>query len=416
MSARKNAILGILGGLVGLGTHAALLVVFFTQSHGLFQVFLHLALAAALGLVGLVVAILCRRSPATLVVLLPAVGVLGFVPRPLSWAPAGVLLVAAGIVAGLSLRNTARSLSRSRPQPVTISSDRGPLHWSEAARLGVPAQPAPPTSRSSQASWSPARKTWMAAAVAVTAAIVVAVSVLPWDSAPAIDRDSPSVQGPAATSTTLAAAGDSEQRTTTSVESATSSALTTSTTDNDGYDTYVDEDLGFSLSYPSAWRNTDPGEVGPRVYGGRDQASAKAYQDSFVSAAFADWQGPTYDGCYLDFVWVEAFADPQGEAPPLGELKAARAEYVQEFMEAFPDVELLVPIRDVQIGMARGFKYTWAIPMDRYTEIVTECVLLADGVWYYLALASAENDWDANLPIFESVLQSFTVTGTSPVI
>ena len=81
--------LGILGGLAGIGVHTALLIRFFSQSHGLFQVFLDLLLALLLGLAALLITVLCRRSPWITAVFSLSLGILGFFPRPLSWIPAG---------------------------------------------------------------------------------------------------------------------------------------------------------------------------------------------------------------------------------------------------------------------------------------------------------------------------------------
>ena len=154
--------------------------------------------------------------------------------------------------------------------------------------------------------------------------------------------------------------------------------------------------------------------MGPRVYGGASQSFAKAYQDEFVAATFADWKSPTYDGCYLDYIWVEVYDDPEGEAPSLDEMKAARAEYIENVLTVYPAVKLTQPLRDVQIDVARGFKFTWSFPVDRYSEVVTECILVADGVWYYFALASVEDDWKTNQAVFDKVLQSFTAPDSTP--
>jgi hypothetical protein len=385
MSIRSHTLLGVLGGAAGLVTHAVLLVRFFSQSQGLFRVFLELALAAALGLAALLVTLWCRRAPLTLAVLLPAIGVLGFLPRPLTWAAAGVLLIAAGVLAGLSARRT------------------------------VPAKPG-------RSPWTQNQVTGITVAVILLAGVAVIVSLLSWDSLLGIDGSSSSAQSPPTTSTTLASASTHSTTTsTTAAGPATTAPVTsttvppvTSTTVDDGYDTYVDADWGFTVDYPSTWRNTDPSEVGPRVYGGRNQSFAKAYNDEFVAATLADWKSPTYDGCYLDFIWIEVYDDPKGESPSMDEIKSARATFIQDTLTAYPGVKLIQPIRDARIDLTTGFSFTWSFPVDRYTEVVTECILVADDIWYYLALASSEDDWKTNSAIFEKVLKSFTVPASAP--
>jgi hypothetical protein len=379
MAERAPYVLGAAGGAAGFVTHAVLLVLFFSQSHGLVQVFVHLLLALLLGLTALLLAWVCRRSTLALAVLLPVMGLFGFVVRPLSWAPAGVLLLAGGAMAVLSERSAER---HTRRDPAT------------AVRL--------------------------TAAAAGIAAIVLALGVPSWDSEPDPGRQTAALR-PVTTSTSMATTGGSTVRPTpttakppASTSSSSTSSTTTSTTEpDDGYDTFADDQLGFTVRYPSAWRNTDPGEVGARVYGGRSQAFAKQYDRIFVSAAFADWQGPTYDGCYLDFIWIEGAEENVDDPPTLNEVKTDTEQYIDELIQAYPDVKLLQPVRDFQLGLATGFKYTWSLPVNGLNEIVTECTLVADGVWYFIALAASEEDWKRYEPVFKKVLESFVVNGSS---
>jgi hypothetical protein len=134
-------VLGILGGVTGLGLHAVFLVGFFSQPSGSFHVFLQLTLATALGLAAILVAALLRHSVGMLAVLLPVLGVLGFFPRPVTWIPAGVLLLAGGATALIHLRSVRTSPTPSRG---AVSPNGTPVHWSEAARLDLPAVPLRP--------------------------------------------------------------------------------------------------------------------------------------------------------------------------------------------------------------------------------------------------------------------------------
>jgi len=116
------------------------------------------------------------------------------------------------------------------------------------------------------------------------------------------------------------------------------------------------------MSYPATWRNTNPSEVGERIYGGANQALQKAFNAAYVAAAFSDWQGPTYDGCYLDYIWVEVNDDQPTKVSDLSKIRADIQAYLDYLHQNFSQVKLLEPMREVQIGTATGFDYTLELP------------------------------------------------------
>ncbi len=410
--------LGILGGAAGLGVHAVLLVSFFSQPSGAFQVFLQLALATVLGLAAILVAALLRRSTKMLAVLLPVLGVLGFFPRPMSWAPAGVLLVAGGLVAALSLRSDVPSHAPSR---AVVSATGSPLHWSEAARLGVPTVPSRPVATRRGESWSTTRRAVVVGAVVVAAAIVIPLSLLsPWDpgagseGAQQIAEDSSpttTAQTPSTVDLTQQAGGPA---TTTTASSTTTTVAATP----GALDTYNDSLRGFAMSYPTAWRNTDPGEVGERVFGSQERLLAEEYTDTYVAAAFADWNGPTFNGCYLDYVWVEVWDDGRYDSSYLPEIQAAFETWLDEVIYEYPeaDIQVIEWAHETQIGGATGFEQVWQYFLGGYTMVIRECGFIADQTFYHLRLATIEENQDANGPLFDQILEDFQVFLSSDVL
>ncbi|OFW60547.1 MAG: hypothetical protein A2133_11820 [Actinobacteria bacterium RBG_16_64_13] len=412
-------ILGILGGLAGVTVHAVLLVQFFSRSYGLFATFLHLVLALLLGIAALALAAVCRYSPKTLAVFLPFIGALGFFPRLLSWAPAGALLIAAGVTASLSLRSGYR-----RPVSAATAPPPGgaPLHWSEAARLGAPMHAVPLVRARERQGWSAQKKVASIAAPLVSAAVVLTLTI--WS--PGGPADSSASAEPTAVTTTSTPGGATSANGTSSPDSATPGARVTeaphSTTttvpaETGALDTYSDHEHGFSIGFPTTWRNTDPSEVGQRIYGGRAQAEDREYQDAYVVAAFADWHGPTYDGCFLDYIWVEVHDDIAADETALAEIRDAFEQDMAALQYDYPEeVRLLQPFHSIQVGTAAGFEYVWSVPVDDGRVVMKECVLVVNECVYYLQFAATEADWKTCQLLFQEILHSLTVRGSSPLI
>jgi hypothetical protein len=155
--------------------------------------------------------------------------------------------------------------------------------------------------------------------------------------------------------------------------------------------------------------------VGERIYGGANQARQRAFNDAYVAAAFADWKGPTYDGCYLDYIWMEVYDDQPTKVSDLPKIRTNVQDYLDWLRQNFSDVKLLEPLREVQIGTATGFDYTWSFTVGQQKLMLTDCVLIANDTEYFLEFASVEKDWKRCHPIFNQILQTFMVRGSSPL-
>lgn len=410
-------LLGLLGGLAGLGVHAVLLVRFFSQSHGLFHVFLELALATALGVAGALIAVLCRRSQKTLVVSLSVIGVLGFFPRPVSWIPAGVLLVAGSALALIGLRRSSGEHSTDDSDSA-VTPDGTALHWSEAARLEL--APIPPATGATrfEEDWSPAKKAGAAAAALVAAAIILPLSLCsPWSPSAGPATTSPVAQVtttaslPISSTTTLDTVGP-----TTTAVTVEPRTTTTVAPHSELFDNYSDGLRGISIDYPKKWRNTDPSNVGDRTFWDSDRVFRDEWQDAYVAAAFADWQGPTLDGCYLDYIWVEVHDDVAVDPSMISDFQTWLEDWVIEIGQYYSDVRVLEPVRDVVVSGLPGLVHTWTIFVNGHTLVTRECVLLADNCYYFLEFTAVKDDWDACEPLFRDILENFRATGSSQLI
>lgn len=407
-------IVGILGGSAGLMVHAVLLSRFFSQSHGMFQAFLELLLALLLGLAALLVAVFCRRSTKVLAVVLPVFGALGFFPRPLSWIPAGVLLMAAGATALWSVRREAKAAIP--PALTAFSTDGRPLHWSEAARLGIPAASARRVVTPEAGRWSTGSKAAVIAGAVMAAAIVVPLSLgtitletEKRSAVPTTNEGGAMTEGPGPATTTAASLPATTPPADNEPGASTTTATGPATTDE--FTWYTDEAHGFGIKFPVEWRNTDPTEVGQRFY----REFKEAYIDTFGAVAFADWASPTFNGCYLDFIWVEVYDEQIMEVPTLPEFRNYIADEFEMLEASVGGVERVEPLRDVDIAGMRGLRHVWSILYGGHKLLVMECVLVGEERAYFLQFAAVEDDWTAYRPLFEEILREFTVSVPGPL-
>ncbi|MBN1629302.1 MAG: hypothetical protein JW990_06050, partial [Thermoleophilia bacterium] len=197
-----------------------------------------------------------------------------------------------------------------------------------------------------------------------------------------------------------------------STTTATSPATTTTVpVEDEQYAWYSDDRYGFAMKYPASWRNTDPSEVGERLY----RRVIESYSETFVPVAFADWSSPTFNGCYLDYVWVEVYDEAFMEVPTLPELRDYAHAKLDHLRTRYEGVESLQPPQDVVVGGLSGFEHVWSIPYGGRVLMLRECVLVDEGRAYFMQFAAVEEDWEECRPVFEDMLRDFTVRGPHPL-
>jgi len=395
-------VLGASGGLVGVGVHAVLLALFLSRPYGPFQAFLELLLAVLVGLAALALAAMRRTSTATLAVFLPVMGLLGFFPRPLTWIPAGVLLLAGGVAAHIVQRQTRDMRVTIRPGTV-MGPDGRPLHWSEAARLGIPTTPAVPAAGPPPRPWSRGGKAAAAFGTVLATAAVITFSL----GTITLDQE--------ATGATVTTATVTPATVTALIDTPTDSVIGSTTTaapaDEEEFAWYTDKQYGFTIKFPRVWRNTDPTEVGQRMH----RQSAELYTETFVPAAFADWNSPTFNGCYLDYIWIEVYDETFVEVPTLPEFREMIDSRLERLASEWAGLQRVEPLKEIVLSGLGGVKHVWSILYGGHTLMLMECVLVEEGRAYFLQFTAVEEDWAAYRPVFEEILNDFTVSGPSPV-
>jgi len=266
-----------------------------------------------------------------------------------------------------------------------------------------------------EARWSTGRKAVAVAGVGLAAAIVVPLSL----GTITLDREAEPALTVGASSITTSSSATTE---TTSVSSQTTGVLTSPTAtssptttpvpiEDERFAWYRDEEYGFTIKFPISWRNTDPSEVGQRLY----RRMVDAYADTFAPVAFADWSSPTFNGCYLDYIWVEVYDETRVEVPTLPEFRDYIHERLDYLKSRYAGVETVEPLQDLVVAGMPGAEHVWSILYGGRTLILKECVLVTEGRAYFLQFAAVEEDWGENRPLFEEILRDFTVTSSEPV-
>ena len=208
---------------------------------------------------------------------------------------------------------------------------------------------------------------------------------------------------------------DGSQPPSTQASAATATTASTTTTtvviQDEEYAWYSDDRYGFTLKFPASWRNTDPSEVGQRLY----RQIVETYAETFVPVAFADWDSPTFNGCYLDYVWVEVYDETFMEVPTLPELRNHIHGRLDDLEARYAGVRSIEPLRDVVTAGMPGSEHVWSIPYGGRVLVLKECVFATEGRAYFIQFAAVEEDWEECQPVFEEMLRDFTVRGPEPI-
>ena len=365
----------------------------------------HVVLAILVALAGLAAALAARKSPQAAALFLPAVAVLGFFLGVEAWAPAGVLFLASGVLALLAARQSSRSSARTvpiTPPPGTS------LHWSEAAKLGIPSSPVTSVDTGREAGWSRSRKAGFAGIIVLAAAIVIPTSLWSSGSAAAPLSSANAQAKPAVAASSSAALPSSSSTTSTLLPTATATdpsttpaPATTGTGLPSGLALYTDAQREFRLLYPTGWKKTPYQKLGAT---GTDQ---------YAAVGFANWKGPQVGGEYLDFIQVDVGEDQTMDSSMLPTVKAGMEQEQQYLKNGYKNFKVLEDPHQVMILGVPAFTQLCSFTLSGRTVVVAELGLIANGHGYDLQICVVKADWDRDQSLFQTIIQNF---GVSPLV
>lgn len=429
---RLSKLLGLAGGITGLALHAYLLTDLLQQSAPASTEVKRFAVGVGLGAAALAAVLAGRLSRPISITFMFSLAILGLFPNLFSWAPVAVLLIAAGVLGVMDLRQAAphpiprtdhRSTSAA-PAVVQFGADGAPVHWSltptYAARppAGYPVLEdigAPPPGQQGRGglkhepSWGRGGKLFAAVTVVATAAVVVPFSFWPQGSQadPAeVPRKAAAVVVPAQVTTDT---HSDLVTTTTPPEQEPETAPTTLVTtlamvgpvdlsDPAGFVLYSDVRFGLTIAMPADWTELPA-------------SGLAGYQpDEYHLAAFADVTGPTHEGAYLNGLTIKVIAGSQTEDPPQELVHQTLQQLVAEGPATHEYFKVVKPIRATTVGGLPAEVVTYRTTWQERVMMKSAYTFIADHCLYQVEIQTDDADWADYKELFRRILESFTFT------
>ena len=413
---KTSLILGLCGGAAGIAVHIFLLV----QTPSAAQ---RPAIGIVLGVAGGGVALVGRVSRQAGVVFLLSLGVLGFLPNPLSWLPAGVLMIGAGACGLVDLRRSpSQPAAEAGPAPVPRAAPAGaPLHWSVAPYVKKAAPSEQPVAASApnpaapghREGWSLKGKSLAAGLIIAVAAVVVPFSWSPQDTVASASQTptAAAARPPASTpSTTVPPTFSADIVTTAREELATTTTTLPATfarigpvdpDDPDALVLFSDIRFGLTVALPATWA-----EVPPSNLADYDPAT-------YHLATFADIDGPAHKGAFLNGITVDVLAGSQTEDPPRELVQQSLQRLLDQGPGSHEYYQALEPIHEVDIGGVTGLTATVRLTWNERVMVKALYLCIANHCLYQIGLQTDDVDWTTYEPLFGRVLDSFAFAPAS---
>lgn len=441
---RLSLLLGLAGGITGLALHAYLLIDVLLQSAPASADFKRFVVGVALGAGALAAVLAARFSRPVSVTFLFSLAVLGLFPNLFSWAPAAVLLIAAGALGVMELRAAApQPIQQTKPRSIEVApavsqSDTGgtSVHWSLAARrppgstpllesVRVPTPsdegPAPDsrdrTGREQGPGWGRGGKLLATVTVIATAVVVVPFSFWPQNTRAEATEGPPltaaAVVDLAKTSTTTTtteglvattAPPEKQQEPTSATTLVTTLAMVgpVDLSDPAGFVLYSDVRFGLTVAMPADWAELPASGL------------ADYRPDEYHLAAFADISGPTHEDAYLNGLTIKVLAGSQTEDPPQELVHQTLQQLVAEGPSTHEYFKVVKPIRATTVGGFPAEVVTYRTTWKERVMMKSAYTFIAEHCLYQVEIQTDDADWAEYAELFKRILESFTFGGDTP--
>lgn len=185
-----------------------------------------------------------------------------------------------------------------------------------------------------------------------------------------------------------------------STSSATATAATFhvqgTTTSDTRLAAYRDRRNRFILLYPATWRETSLRQLGDSKVSGHE------------IVGFADHDGPSENGCYLDFVQIDLLGEFALADEALERIYDVLPDTVDGLSKAYTGLEVVDSWRETQIAGSPAMTITFRGSINHRPWRLLECVFVAGECLYSLEFMAIEADWPRYEPIFREIMHGFT--------
>ena len=164
-----------------------------------------------------------------------------------------------------------------------------------------------------------------------------------------------------------------------------------------GEKTYTDEKYGYSFEYPGSWKLEEGGTADISA-GGSSAASVGVY----------DPEGAVAEDTFIDMMQVSVYElNVTVDESLMPEIKG-EVEAVLETLESQAGgLDTLVPLAEAEVGGMSGYSVTYSFTKNGAPVTSTLYFMFSGEVEYQLTVQAADENWQADQPTFDAILDSF---------
>ena len=164
-----------------------------------------------------------------------------------------------------------------------------------------------------------------------------------------------------------------------------------------GVKTYTDQKYGYSFEYPGSWKLEEGGTADVSA-GGSSAASVGVY----------DPDGAVAEDTFIDMMQVSVYElNVTVDESLMPEIKG-EVETVLETLESQAGgLDTLVPLAEAELGGMSGYSITYSFAKNGAPVTSTLYFMFFGDVEYQLTVQAADENWEADQPVFDAILDSF---------
>jgi hypothetical protein len=164
-----------------------------------------------------------------------------------------------------------------------------------------------------------------------------------------------------------------------------------------GNQTYTDENYGYSFEFPESWKLEEGGNADVSA-GGSSAASVGVY----------DPEGAVAEETYIDMMQVSVYELSVTVDDSIMPQIKGEVETVLESLESQAgDIETLAPLAEAEVGGMSGYSVTYSFAKNGAPVTSTLYFMFSGDIEYQLTVQAADENWEANRPVFDAILGSF---------
>lgn len=164
-----------------------------------------------------------------------------------------------------------------------------------------------------------------------------------------------------------------------------------------GTATYTDSTYGYSFEYPETWKLQEGSE-----------ADVSAGGAATASVGVFDPDGAKVEQTYIDMMQVSVYElSVTVDESIMPEIKSEVENVLASLQSQAGDIETIAPLAETKVAGMDGYSVTYSFAKNEAPVTSTLYFLFSGNLEYQLTVQAADENWDANQPVFDAMLGSF---------